>query len=105
MREITVEELAAWRCAGRDFILLDVREPHELQSAAIEGSHHIPMREVPVRLHELPIEKEIVVMCHHGGRSERVAAFLEAQGFDGAINLEGGINDWSLKVDPNVPRY
>ena len=105
MREIIVEELAAWRTQGKDFILLDVREEHEVQTASIAGARHIPMREIPARSHELPKEKEIVVMCHHGGRSERVAAFLEAQGFADAINLDGGINAWSEKIDPTVPRY
>lgn len=105
MREIPVEELAAWRTQGKDFVLLDVREHHELQTASIAGVHHIPMSEIPARAHELPKEKEIVVMCHHGGRSERVAAFLESQGFADAINLDGGINAWSLKIDPSVPRY
>ena len=105
MREIPVEELAAWRTQNKDFILLDVREPHELQTASIAGARHIPMREIPARARELPKDKEIVVMCHHGGRSERVAAFLEAQGFSDAINLDGGINAWSEKIDPTVPRY
>lgn len=105
MLEIPVEKLASWRKEGKDFLLLDVREHDEVQTAFIAGAHHIPMGEVPGRINELPKEKEIVVMCHHGGRSERVAAFLEAQGFPDAINLEGGINAWSLRVDSNVPRY
>ena len=105
MRDIPVEKLKSMRDAGQDFILLDVRELHEVQTASIAGAHHIPMREVPGRMTELPKDKQIVVMCHHGGRSERVAAFLESQGFSGAVNLDGGINDWSLKVDPSVPRY
>ena len=105
MREILVEELAAWRTQGKDFILLDVREHDEVKTASINGAHHIPMGDIPARASELPKEKEIVVMCHHGGRSERVAAFLEKQGFSDAINLAGGINAWSEKIDPAVPRY
>lgn len=105
MREIPVEQLAAWRTEGKDFILLDVREDDELRTASIAGAHHIPMSEIPARAHELPKQKEIVVICHHGGRSERVVTFLESQGFTDAINLDGGIDQWSLKIDPSVPRY
>jgi len=105
MREIAVEELASWREEGKDFLLLDVREQQEVQTAFIAGAHHIPMGEVPGRINELPKDKEIVVMCHHGGRSERITAFLETQGFSSAVNLEGGINEWSVKIDPTVPRY
>ena len=105
MREIDVRELAQWRTGGRTFMLLDVREPHELATAAIAGAHHIPMREIPGRTSELPMDQEIVVICHHGGRSERVAGFLEAQGFTAVINLEGGIAAWSEQIDPSVPTY
>ncbi|MDQ6929102.1 MAG: rhodanese-like domain-containing protein [Candidatus Eremiobacteraeota bacterium] len=105
MREIEVEELALWRRDGRDFVLLDVREDDEVRTASIEGAQHIPLRDVPARKHELHKDAQIVVMCHHGGRSARVVEFLTAQGYDGAINLNGGINEWSKKIDPSVPRY
>jgi rhodanese-related sulfurtransferase len=58
-----------------------------------------------LRIDEIPRDKPLVVMCHHGGRSERVAQFLEANGYDNAINLTGGIDAWSTSVDPAVPRY
>lgn len=105
MREINVTELAQWRTSGRTFMLLDVREPHELATAAIAGSHHIPMREIPGRTSELPKDQEIVVMCHHGARSARVAGFLETQGFTNVINLDGGIDAWSKQIDPSVANY
>ena len=105
MRDLSVEELAEWRTAGRDFILLDVREHDEVRTAAIPGAMHVPLREVPARAGGLRKDAEIVVMCHHGGRSERVAHFLESQGFDAVHNLEGGIDAWSLRVDPAVTRY
>lgn len=105
MREIDVEELARWRNDGRDFVLLDVREDDEVRTASIEGARHIPLGDIPARAGELPKDARIVVMCHHGGRSARVTQFLTAQGYDGAINLEGGIAQWSKKIDPSVPSY
>lgn len=91
--------------AGRPFTLLDVRELHEIQTASLPGALHMPMRDVPARAAELPRSQPVVVMCHHGGRSERVTAFLNMQGFEHAVNLDGGIDAWSLRVDPSVPRY
>lgn len=86
-------------------VLLDVREPHEFQTAHISGSVLMPMHEVPRRLAELSPEADIVVICHHGMRSAQVAVFLEGRGFTNVTNLVGGIDAWSLQVDPAVPRY
>lgn len=86
-------------------IFLDVREPAEHAIARIEGAVLVPMREVPARLGELAREAEIVVFCHHGGRSAMVVNYLRQQGFSRAINLSGGIDAWSDEVDPGVPRY
>lgn len=88
-----------------DVTLLDVREPQELAIAAVAQAVHIPMGSVPSRLEELDDTKPIVVMCHAGGRSRRVAEFLVDRGFDQVYNLAGGIDAWSLTVDPSVPRY
>jgi rhodanese-related sulfurtransferase len=85
--------------------LLDVREPHEIVTAGIPWATAIPMMEVPARIGELPRDKPIVVMCHHGGRSERVTGFLTANGYEKAVNLEGGIDAWASSVDTTVPRY
>ena len=103
--EIAVDELKRRRDAGEDFVLLDVREANELASASIPGATWIPMGEIPARIGELPRDKPIVCMCHHGARSERVAQFLAANGYAEAVNLEGGIDAWSVAVDPSVPRY
>jgi rhodanese-related sulfurtransferase len=103
--EIGVEELKRRRDAGEHFMLLDVREPEELATASIPWATTIPMGQIPMRMHELPREKPIVVMCHHGGRSDRVAQFLDANGYDNAVNLDGGIDAWSRTIDPTVPRY
>jgi len=86
-------------------VLLDVREPDEREIAFIDPSIHIPMRDVPQRLDEIPKDREIVVYCHGGTRSAMIAGFLEGHGYDHVANLAGGIDAWSRRVDPNVPRY
>lgn len=86
-------------------VLLDVREPQELTLAKVRQALHIPMREVPQRLQELEPATPLVVMCHSGGRSRRVAEFLAASGFEEIYNLAGGIDAWAEQLDPTVPRY
>jgi rhodanese-related sulfurtransferase len=107
MKQIAAAELAAWLAsAGREKpVLLDVREPWEWQIARLEGAQHIPMREVPARLGELDPGREVVAICHHGGRSQQLAAFLENNGFAKVHNLVGGVDAWSRTVDPAVPLY
>jgi len=107
MQQITPAELAAWLAdVGREKpVLLDVREPWEYQAARIEGSQHIPMRELPGRLGELDPDRAVVALCHHGGRSMQVAMFLEKNGFARAHNLVGGVDAWSRTVDAAVPLY
>jgi adenylyltransferase/sulfurtransferase len=95
---------AARRLKAGEIVLLDVREPYELQRARVEGALHIPMRQVPGRLAELPKDKPVYVICHHGGRSQAVADWLKPQGYDVA-NVAGGINAWADEVDAGVGRY
>jgi rhodanese-related sulfurtransferase len=90
---------------GNDVVLLDVREHDELAVAAVAGALHIPMREVPGRLTDLDTQKPLVVMCHSGGRSRRVAEYLLGQGFTTVFNLRGGIDAWSTQLDSQIPRY
>jgi len=90
---------------GEGVVLLDVREPPEVATAAVRGAVHIPMREVPARLAELETDKPLVVMCHSGGRSQRVAQFLLGNGFSNVFNLRGGIDAWSTEIDSQIPRY
>jgi rhodanese-related sulfurtransferase len=86
--------------------LVDVREPWEFATTRIEGSLLIPMGEVPTRAQkELDIEERLVVVCHHGVRSLNVTAWLRRQGFEKAQSLRGGIDAWSVEVDPAVARY
>ena len=107
MDQITPQQLAAWLAdAKREKpVLLDVREPWEWQTARIDGSQHIPMREIPARAGELDQGREVVAICHHGGRSQQVAMFLEKHGFGKIYNLQGGVDAWSRTVDPAVPTY
>jgi sulfur-carrier protein adenylyltransferase/sulfurtransferase len=102
--QITVQELKQRRDAGEDIFVLDVREPYEYQFANIGGTL-IPQNQVPQRLAEIDRNREIVVQCRSGGRSQRVAEFLAAQGYPNVKNLAGGILAWSDQIDPKVPKY
>ncbi len=103
---ITVEELKARRDAGEKLRLIDVREPAEHRTARIEGSELKPLGRIATWANELTDKnEEIVLHCHHGMRSDRACQYLAAQGFTNVKNLIGGIDEWSLKVDPSVPRY
>lgn len=86
-------------------LLLDVREPFEVALCAIPGSRHIPMRQIPESLAELPRDRLILVQCHHGGRSLHVTQYLRANGFPQVTNVAGGIDAWSEQIDPGIPRY
>jgi rhodanese-related sulfurtransferase len=86
--------------------LIDVREPWEFATAHIDGSVAMPMGDVPARAHqELEPEERLVVLCHHGVRSMNVTVWLRNQGFEQAQSMRGGIEAWSLEVDPAVGRY
>jgi adenylyltransferase/sulfurtransferase len=91
--------------ADDDFVLLDVREPHEVQICRIDPALRIPMNDVPKRVAELDRGRDLVVHCRSGVRSGRVVAFLRQQGFDRAYNLRGGILEWIDKIDPSQPKY
>jgi adenylyltransferase/sulfurtransferase len=103
--EITVEELKRRRDAGETLILLDVREPQEYEIARIEGATLIPLGQLPERLSELKNDVELVVQCHSGMRSARAVQFLRQHGYPHAVNLAGGIDAWSERIDPSVPQY
>jgi rhodanese-related sulfurtransferase len=87
------------------FLLLDVREHDELATASLDFAKHVPMGDVPARIGELPKDANIVVMCHGGARSGRVAKYLRDNGYPSVANLAGGIDAWSIEIDPSVPRY
>ena len=105
--EVDCQTVKAKRDASSMFLFLDVREPDEYATAHIEGTTLVPMSQLVDRAAELEPHKhgEIVVHCHHGGRSLRVVNWLRQQGYDHAINMAGGIDQWSQVIDTNVPRY
>ena len=105
--EIAPSDAAAALGSNAPPILLDCREVFEVETAAITGSLHVPMGDIPSRLAELEehADASIVVYCHHGVRSLQVVAFLREQGFEDVRSLAGGIDRWSSEIDATVPRY
>ncbi|MBS0663289.1 MAG: sulfurtransferase [Verrucomicrobia bacterium] len=86
-------------------LIIDVREPFELEICRLPGADCVPMGQIPSLLTTLPRDRHLLILCHHGSRSRRVAMFLRAQGFSQVSNIAGGIDAWSREVDPSVPRY
>ena len=102
---ISVRELADMRSARKQHSVLDVREARELEICRLDGALHIPMTEIPTRTNDLPTDQPLVVICHHGARSQMIVDFLRNAGFDKAVNLDGGIDAWACDIDPSMPRY
>jgi molybdopterin/thiamine biosynthesis adenylyltransferase/rhodanese-related sulfurtransferase/molybdopterin converting factor small subunit len=102
--QMQVEDLKKRLDAGEDIFLLDVREPYEFAIAQM-GGYLIPLNDLPRRVSEVDPEREIVVHCKMGGRSQKAAEFLAQNGFKNVHNVAGGIDAWSEKVDPKVPKY
>jgi rhodanese-related sulfurtransferase len=104
--EVNPAEVKRRMQAGERLRLIDVREPWEFERARIEGSELIPMRTIPESLGHLDESAaDLIVLCHHGVRSLRVVSWLREQGVENCASLEGGIDRWSLEIDPTVPRY
>ena len=114
--QIRPSDLAAWMQAAKSQaraqgqpMVLDVREPPELLAASVKPHDFaltaIPMGSIPARLAELDPDQPVACLCHHGARSQRVAAFLAANGFAQVVNIAGGIDAWALELDPTVARY
>ena len=107
MQQIRARQLAEWLADDNrpDPVLLEVREPWELDLCQLAGTQHIPMHLVPVRCDDIDSNRDVVVICHHGGRSMQVAMFLERKGFRSVHNLMGGVEAWAAEVDPTMRRY
>lgn len=105
--EIDIHIVKSMLDGGDPFLLLDCREQSEYDLVRIEGSKLLPMGQTPARLAELEPHRDelIVVHCHHGGRSLQVTQYLREQGFDKVQNMTGGIDQWSVEIDPSLPRY
>ncbi|MFM8624589.1 MAG: rhodanese-like domain-containing protein [Betaproteobacteria bacterium] len=110
VHDLPLEQFGAWCLAQQaEPVVLDVREPWELQTASVRAQgfevHALAMGELVSRWHELPRDRPIACLCHHGMRSLQAARYLQQQGFDPVVNLQGGIDAWSALIDPGVPRY
>lgn len=110
--QVRPADLAAWFQAQPDGtapLVLDVREPWELERASVKADGFelvaIPMNQLPARIAELDPARPVACLCHHGARSQRVAMFLAGNGFEHLANIAGGIDAWSGERDPGVPRY
>jgi adenylyltransferase/sulfurtransferase len=102
--QLSVKELKARIDAGEEVYIIDVREPYEYQIAQI-GGKLIPQNEVPQRLAEIDREREVIVQCRSGARSQRIAEYLKQSGYPNVVNLAGGILAWSDEIDPTVQKY
>jgi adenylyltransferase/sulfurtransferase len=103
--EITPAEVKARLDRGENVVLVDVREPWEYELSRIEGARLVPLGSLSASLQTLPDVDEVICYCHHGMRSLDAAAWLRFQGIEKAKSMTGGIERWSLDVDPKVPRY
>lgn len=104
IKDITPLDLQA-RLAHNPPLLLDVREDHEVALCALPHAKHIPLAQLAERQQELPHDQEIVIYCHHGGRSMKAARWLADHGFTSLFNLSGGIDEWAASVDFTMARY
>ncbi len=110
IEQVRPSGLAAWlQTQPRPGVVLDVREPEELQLASVRPNGFdlivMPMNDIPARLAELDPQRPVAVLCHRGGRSQRVAMYLVSNGFGTVANIAGGIDAWSLERDGSIPRY
>jgi rhodanese-related sulfurtransferase len=103
--QIQPGELKQHLDAGREFVFLDVREPWEVDIAGLANTVNVPLGQLDAVPGRLDPEAEIVVICHHGIRSQRACQYLFAQGFKHLYNLSGGIDAWAACVDPGMARY
>jgi rhodanese-related sulfurtransferase len=104
MREITPTELKTMMASEAPPTVVDVREPWETAICALAGAQTIPMRTLPQRLQEIPNDRPVVLLCHHGQRSLMVAQYLDQAGYE-AMSLRGGIERWAVEVEPGMARY
>ena len=103
--EITVMQAKELREKNPSIQFLDVREPEEVRIGYISEAIHIPLNFIPYNLEKIPKNETLIIYCHHGMRSLKAVEYLKAKGFDKAINLAGGIHEWSTKIDPTIPTY
>ena len=105
MQEITVQELAKRIKSGSAPAIIDVREPFEYDLAHIDSAVLKPLPNLMIWAKELDKDQEYVMQCHTGSRSGYATMVLSQMGFKRVKNLVGGIDEWSARIDPSVPRY
>ena len=106
LKEITVQELSSRHQEGSTPLVIDVREPWEIEKAALSIPFQaIPLKYLEARLDFIDHDQEIVLACHYGGRSQQACFILHNRGYDNVYNLKGGIDAWSRTIDPTIPRY
>lgn len=100
-------ELLNWRADAKRMqpVLVDVREPWEFELCRIEGAVSIPLGQLPSRLADIPHDRPLVMVCHHGHRSQHAAHYLRHAGFAQVHNLRGGVEEWAAEVEPTMKRY
>ena len=102
---VTVAELDRRRRAGEALVILDVRESWELEIARFPDALTIPLMSMPARVGEVPTDRPVVVVCHHGMRSYQAMSWLRQNGVANAINLDGGIDAWAREIEPTMGVY
>lgn len=105
IQQMTVQELQQRLEQDNKPLIVDVREPWECQLCSLPDTVHIPMGAIAQRLDELDPDRETVVLCHHGIRSQHVAIYMQRAGFTNLHNLRGGINAWARELDPHMETY
>jgi len=103
--EIGARQLRAWLEEPSPPLVVDVREPWEVAICALPGSLNVPLGQLPQRVGDLPGDRPLVLLCHHGMRSMKATMWLRQRGFALASNLEAGIDGWARQVDPAMPTY
>ncbi len=105
IKEITVDELKKMREENKEHVLIDVRQPHEVEIATI-GGELIPLGTVSLFIEKFPADKPVIVYCRSGRRSADAVEYVqELTKQDNIYNLKGGILEWADKIDPSVRKY
>jgi len=102
---LDVEELADWRRQGVAMLIIDVREPWEVDICVLVDAVNVPLASLPGRLDEIATDLPLVLVCHHGARSQSAVNFLLSRGYGAALNLSGGIDAWARRVEPGMAVY
>lgn len=104
VKEITVQELKEWKDSGKEFQLIDVRDPHEYEFVNL-GGELIPLADILGQAEKVNREGDVVVHCRSGARSANAILYLQDMGYTNLLNLKGGILAYAQEIDPSLPQY